>query len=130
MSKHISNMISTINNGQLAKKSFVLLPKQKACENILNVLWDEGFILGYQIYKTKTNLKTMKIFLKYQNGLPAIVLLKMLSKPSLKLYYSVKQLWKIDSSKGFIIMSTNKGFMTSNECKKQVLGGEPFILIK
>lgn len=121
-------MISTINNGQLAKKSFVLLPKQKACENILNVLWDEGFILGYQV--SKTSLNTLKIFLKYQNGLPAIVLLKMLSKPSLKIYYSVKQLWKIDSSKGFIIMSTNKGFMTSHECKKQVLGGEPVILIK
>ena len=128
MSKHISNMISTINNGQLAKKAFVLQPRKKVCENILNVLWDEGFISGYRV--SKTNLNTLKIFLKYQNGLPAIVLLKMLSKPSLKIYYSVKQLWKIDSSKGFIIMSTNKGFMTSNECKKQILGGEPFILIK
>lgn len=121
-------MISTINNGQLAKKAFVLQPRKKVCENILNVLWDEGFISGYRV--SKTNLNTLKIFLKYQNGLPAIVLLKMLSKPSLKIYYSVKQLWKIDSSKGFIIMSTNKGFMTSNECKKQILGGEPFILIK
>ena len=128
MSKHISNMISTINNGQLAKKAFVLHPKQKSCENILNVLWNEGFILGYRVQKKK--VKTIKIYLKYQNGTPAIAVLKMLSKPSLKLYYSVKQLWKIDSSKGFIIMSTNKGFMTSTECKKQVLGGEPIILIK
>lgn len=128
MSKHISNMISTINNGQLAKKAFVLIPKQKVCENILNVLWNEGFILGYRI--SKTNIKIIKIYLKYQNGTSSIAVLKMLSKPSLKLYYSVKQLWKIDSSKGLIIMSTNKGFMTSTECKKQVLGGEPIILIK
>lgn len=128
MSKHISNMISTINNGQLAKKAFVLLPKQKVCENILNVLWNEGFILGYRI--SKTNIKIIKIYLKYQNGTSSIAVLKMLSKPSLKLYYSVKQLWKIDSSKGLIIMSTNKGFMTSIECKKQILGGEPVILIK
>lgn len=128
MSKHISNMISTINNGQLAKKAFVLIPKQKVCENILNVLWNEGFILGYRI--SKTNIKIIKIYLKYQNGISSIAVLKMLSKPSLKLYYSVKQLWKIDSSKGLIIMSTNKGFMTSIECKKQILGGEPVILIK
>ena len=107
MSKHISNMISTINNGQLAKKAFVLIPKQKVCENILNVLWNEGFILGYRI--SKTNIKIIKIYLKYQNGISSIAVLKMLSKPSLKLYYSVKQLWKIDSSKGLIIMSTNKG---------------------
>ena len=128
MSKHISNMISTINNGQLAKKAFVLQAKQKICENILNVLWDEGFILGYKI--SKKNTKTIKIYLKYQNGIPAITVLKRLSKPSLKLYYSVKQLWKIDSNKGFLVMSTNKGFMTSTECKKQILGGEPIVLIK
>lgn len=128
MSKHICNMISTINNGQLAKKSFVLQSKKKACESILNVLWDEGFILGYKI--SKNNFNTIKIFLKYKNGTPAICLLKILSKPSLRVYYSVKQLWKLDSSKGFIIMSTNKGFMTSNACKKQILGGEPLILVK
>ena len=128
MSKHISNMISIINNGQLSKKSFVLQQKKNACESILNVLWDEGFILGYKI--SNNNLNTIKIFLKYQNGSPTICSLKMLSKPSLRIYYSVKQLWKLDSSKGFLILSTNKGFMTSNDCKQQVLGGEPIILIK
>jgi len=128
MNNHISNMISAINNGQLAKKSFVLLPKKKACQNILNVLWDEGFILGYKIPKNSPN--TLKIFLKYQNGSPVINLIKRLSKPSLRVYYSVKQLWKMDSSKGLVILSTNKGFMTNIDCKKFLLGGEPFIIIK
>lgn len=121
-------MIATINNGQLVKKSFVLQSNKKACQGILNVLWDEGFILGYKI--SKNNLDTIKIFLKYKNGLPAICLMKMLSKPSLRVYYSVKQLWKLDSSKGLIILSTNKGFMSSNDCKKFFLGGEPVILVK
>ena len=128
MSKHIYNMIATINNGQLAKKSFVLQSKKKACEGILNVLWNEGFILGYKNLKNDSN--TIKIFLKYQNGIPVIYLIKVLSKPSLKFYYSAKQLWKFDSSKGVIILSTNKGFMSSSECKKKNLGGEPFVLVK
>ena len=118
-------MISTINNGQLAKKSFVLQSSKKLSKKILNVLWDEGFILGY-----KESFHSLKIYLKYQNGSPAISLIKNLSKPSLRIYYSVKQLWKLNSNNGIIILSTNKGFLSDKECKKRNLGGEPFIIVK
>lgn len=128
MNNQISNMIAKIVNGQLAKKPFVLQVKKKACENILNVLWDEGFILGYK--KSKSNQNMLKIFLKYQNNTPVINSIKMLSKPSLRIYYSVKQLWKLNTNNGIIVMSTNKGFMSSNDCKKKTLGGEPFIIVK
>ena len=121
-------MISAISNGQLAKKPFVLKKKKKICEHILNILWDEGFILGYKNSKHKSN--TLKIFLKYQNGSPVIQLIKVLSKPSLRVYYSVKQLWKLEPSKGTIVVSTTKGFMSSSDCKKKTLGGEPFIIVK
>ncbi len=121
-------MVSTINNGQSVKKTFVLQLKKNLCKKILNVLWDEGFILGYKVSKTNTNF--IKIFLKYQNGTPVINKLKILSKPSLRVYYSVKQLWKLDSRNGLIILSTTKGFFTSMDCKKKNLGGEPFILVK
>lgn len=107
-------MISTINNGQLAKKSFVIQSYKKSSSKILNVLWDEGYILGY-----KKSLKSVKIFLKYQNGLPAITLVKVVSKPSLRTYYSVQQLWKLNLSNSLLILSTNKGFLSDKECKKK-----------
>lgn len=118
-------MVSTINNGQLAKKSFVIQSSKTSSKKILNVLWDEGFILGY-----KESFNSLKIYLKYQNGLPVITLIKVISKPSLRVYYSVKQLWKIKSNNGLIILSTNKGFMSDIECKQKNLGGEPCIIIK
>ena len=118
-------MISTISNGQLAKKSFVIQPSKESSKKILNILWDEGFILGY-----KESCNALKIYLKYQNGLPVITLIKNLSKPSLRIYYSVNQLWKLNSNNGLIILSTNKGFMTDKECKKKNIGGEPFIIVK
>ena len=121
-------MISSINNGQMSKKAFVLMQKKKMCEGILNVLWDEGFILGYK--NSKTNLNNIKIFLKYQNGSPAINNLKVLSKPSLRYYYSVKQLWKLDSNQGIIILSTNQGILSQNNCKKKNIGGEPILIVK
>ena len=75
------------------KIQVLILVKKKVCENILNVLWDEGFILGYKNLNKNSN--SIQIFLKYKNGDPVISFLKILSKPSMQIYYSVKQLWKL-----------------------------------
>jgi len=121
-------MVVSIKNAQLARKAYTYQTKKNICESVLNVLWDEGYILGYKISKSYPN--HIKIFFKYKNGKPVINSIKMLSKPSLKFYYSLKQLWKLDSSKGVLIISTTKGLMSLNDCKKYNLGGEPLIIVK
>jgi small subunit ribosomal protein S8 len=128
MKNYLWNMLASINNGLKVKKSFVLQPKKKICQSLLNILWDEGFILGYKI--DETNSKLLKIFLKYKNGKPVIHSLNSISKPGLRIYFSAKQLWKINTINGLLILSTNKGFMSVTECKKLKLGGEPFLVIK
>nr|YP_010377463.1 ribosomal protein S8 [Hemiaulus sinensis]QYB23199.1 ribosomal protein S8 [Hemiaulus sinensis] len=128
MKNYLYNMIANIRNGQIVKKSFILQSKKNICESLLNVLWDEGFILGYKISENNPNV--LKIFLKYKNGKPAINSLKLISKPGLRVYYSVKQLWKLNINNGTIILSTNKGVMSINECKKLNLGGEPILIVK
>ena len=121
-------MFANINNGQMAKKSIIIGPKKKICESFLKILWDEGFISGYRV--SPLNPNKVEIFLKYtKSGKPAINTLKFLSKPGQRVYYSSKQIWKLDSCKTFIIFSTNKGLKSISECKKIKLGGEPLIMI-
>lgn len=121
-------MLNNIKNGQLAKKDVVIQHRKKICESILKILWNEGFILGYQIISSTNKLK---IFLKYsKTGKPAINSLKFISKPSKRIYFSTEEIWKIDSSKAFIIFSTNKGIKAISDCKKQKIGGEPLVIIK
>jgi len=120
-------MFANIRNGQLSKRSFIYQTRKNICEAFLKILWQEGFILGYKIEQTNQN--KLKIFLKYINGRPAINSLKIISKPGRRIYYSKKQIWKLDSSKAFIIFSTNKGLKTIVDCKKLGVGGEPFIVI-
>ena len=124
MKNFLWNMFANIKNGQISKRAFVIQPKKKICESFLKILWTEGFILGYSIENEK-----IKIFLKYVNGRPAINSLNLISRPSRKVYYSVKQIWKIDSQKSFVIFSTSQGFKTIKDCKKLRLGGEPYITI-
>ena len=128
MKNYLWNMFSNIKNSQMAKKSIATSPKTNICELFLKLLWDEGFISGYKT--SSQNNKALDIFLKYtKNGKPVINSLKFLSKPSQRVYYSSKQIWKLDSSKTFIIFSTNLGLKSINECKKNKIGGEPLIII-
>jgi small subunit ribosomal protein S8 len=125
-------MFANINNGQLAKRSFVLHPKKKICEKFLDVLWNEGFILGYKNYfKTvKTYKKDItKIFLKYKNGKPVINLIKPITKPGRRVYFTAKQIWKMNSKNTLVVFSTNKGLRTLNDCKKLKIGGELYIIL-
>jgi small subunit ribosomal protein S8 len=110
------------------RKSFILQKQKKICKSFLNILWDEGYILGYKIYQNNSN--TIKIFLKYnQEGKPVINSLKLISKPGQRINYSIKQIWKINSNKIFIIFSTNKGLLSIIDCKKLNIGGEPLVVI-
>jgi small subunit ribosomal protein S8 len=121
-------MFANIKNGQTAKKSIIIQTRKNMCEHILKLLWDEGFISGYKI--SLENNQKLEIFLKYQKtGKPTINSIKTISKPGKRIYYSAKQIWKMDSSKLFIIFSTNKGLKSITQCKKFKLGGEAFLII-
>jgi small subunit ribosomal protein S8 len=118
-------MFANIKNGQLTNRSFIIQPNKKICQSFLKILWKEGYILGY----TLEEKNKLKIYLKYKNNKPVINSIKLISKPSRRIYYSTKQIWKIDSSKAVIIISTTQGLKTGLECKKLKIGGEPFIII-
>ena len=127
MKNYLWNMFANIKNGQMSGRSVVFQERKKICEAFLKILWAEGFILGYKI--DKKNINKIQIFLKYHKNKPAIHSIKFLSKPSRRLYYSAKQIWKINSNQSFIIFSTNKGLKSILDCKKMRIGGEPFIVI-
>lgn len=127
MRNYLWNMFANIKTGQLAKRNFIFHPRKKTCEYYLNLLWKEGFITGYTIDSKSKN--QIKIFLKYRNGRPVINSLTLISKPSRRIYYSIKQIYKINYNKSFIVFSTNKGLKSITECKKLRIGGEPVLII-
>lgn len=128
MKHYLWNMFANLKNAQKAKKSITLYNNIHNCTLILDILWQEGYILGYRV--SNINKKKIEIFLKYKNGKPVINDFKSITKPSKRVYYSSKQLWKVDFNSGICILSTNKGFMSIEGCKKKNIGGELFIIIK
>ena len=128
MKNTLWNISTNLKNSQISQRNCMCQPKTKLTILFLNILWDEGFILGYKIDNSDSSL--LKIFLKYKKGDPVINSIKFIFKPSRHIYYSVSQLWKLDSKKSLIILTTSKGLMTAHECKKTQTGGKPLFIIR
>nr|QYB23132.1 ribosomal protein S8 [Nitzschia traheaformis] len=128
MTKYAFNMFISIKNSQKSKKSSVNVYRKNLCEAFLKLLWNEGFIAGYKTVSSDN--KKLEVFLKYSDtGNPIINSIKFVSKPSRRIYFSIKQIWKLDSTKTFIIFSTTHGLMSINDCKKNKIGGEPLVIV-
>ncbi len=119
----ISNMLTIIRNGQLAKKSNVIVYYSKIKESIIKILFNEGYIKKYVLLKFK-NLKKILIYLKYFLNKPVINKIKRVSKPSLRIYYNYKNFPIIYSGLGILIISTSLGILTNKEAYKFKVGGE------
>jgi small subunit ribosomal protein S8 len=122
------NISANLKNNQIARRHFFFQPKTKLTIAFLNILWNEGFILGYKIDNSDSSL--LKIFLKFKKKDPVINSIKFVFKPSRNICYSVSQLWKLDSKKSLIVLTTSKGLMTAHECKKTQTGGKPLFIIR
>ena len=127
MENSLIKMFTHIRNGLIAKRPVIFQKRKKGCESFLTVLWNEGFILGYTCCKNNPNI--LKIFLKYYKNRSVIKSIKLITKPSHRIYYSSKQLFKINSIEGLLILSTTRGVMSLSECKKQKIGGEAYVII-
>ena len=128
MKNTLWNISNDLKNTQISRRNFMYYSKTKLLINFLNILWNEGYILGYKICNVNSNL--LKIFFKYKNENSAIKSLRIISKPSRPMFYSLPQLYKLDSKKNLMIFSTSRGLMTINECKQAQIGGKLLLLIK
>ena len=58
---------------------------------------------------------------------PSIRNIVSISKPSCRVYFSLKNIWKLESGVSLVIFSTNKGVCSTKLCKQLKIGGEPLI---
>ena len=95
----LSNLITSIRNGQRAHKLSIKYKTSKLCNKVLDVLSREGYILGYKVVDTNFNTsiesqKEIIIYLKYYNFEPVIHEIKRVSTPGCRIYTSIKNLPK------------------------------------
>ena len=120
----LSDMLARIKNAHRANKSHTSCYCSKLNSNVLGVLKDEGYIRDFQNVKIRDGVDSIKIELKYHNGLPVIKRIKRISKPGIRVYSKIKELPKPYGGLGISIISTPKGVMSDQKARDNNVGGE------
>ncbi|MEJ0021336.1 MAG: 30S ribosomal protein S8 [Candidatus Doudnabacteria bacterium] len=124
MSDTISDMLTRIRNGLMAKKSDVVLPYSNFKHSLAKVLQSEGYIKNVEVKETE-GIKSLSLELKYdKTGTPVISGIKRVSKPGQRIYSTRTEIPKVMGGIGTTIVSTSKGLMTDKEARANKVGGE------
>ena len=141
----ISDMLTRIRNAASRFKTAALtqtppsvtIPHSKLKENILSTMKEEGYILDYRTVPVMRNNEKVNghfnllVDLKFHNGEHVISHMKAVSKPSLRVYKSRRDLPYFKAGMGTVIVSTSKGVMTAKKARRldNGYGGEVLVEI-
>jgi len=124
----ISDMLTRIRNGLLARKAQVVLPYSNFKHSLAKVLQSEGYIQTVDVMEKSEengNMKSLQLVLKYdQTGSPVISEIKRVSKPGQRIYSGRMDIPSVMGGVGTTIISTSKGLMTDKQARKNKIGGE------
>lgn len=123
----ISDMLTRIRNGLMARKRTVQIPQSKIKVEIARILAEEGYISGYEIIEGQP-VSMIEVGLKYYGSRrerrPVITKLQRISKPGRRVYRKRDELPIVLSGTGIAIVTTPKGVMTSERARRERVGGE------
>ncbi len=123
----IANMLVQIKNAQAVSAERVSIPFSAMKFEISKILKEKKFISDVEKKKRKlrkAEVNFLDIMLKYEDGVGAINGIKLISKPSRRMYAKKGELKPVKSGYGISVISTSKGLMTGEDSKKAGLGGE------
>ncbi len=120
----IADMLTVIRNASRAKKDVAEVRNSKLSQEILKVFKENGFITAFKVI-SDTKQGILRIHLYYnKKGVPAILGVKRISKPGLRIYKQADALPRVYGGLGIAVISTSRGIMTDTAARQQKVGGE------
>nr|AVM82646.1 ribosomal protein S8 [Cuspidaria floribunda] len=123
----IAEIITSIRNADMARKRVVRIASTNITENIVKILFREGFIENVRKHREK-NKYFLVVTLRYRRNRKRpyrkFFNLKRISRPSLRIYSYSQEIPRILGGTGIVILSTSRGIMTDREARLEGIGGE------
>lgn len=119
----ISDIFTIMRNALMVKKPTVDIPASNTVKAILELLKKENYIETFKEIEDKKQ-GVLRVYLRYLSGKSAIINIKRISKPSLRIYVKADKIPLVLKGKGLAIISTSKGIVTDNQARELGLGGE------
>ncbi len=119
----IADYLTRVRNAMRARHKRVDVPASNLKRALTRILLEQKFIAGFTEIKDDKQ-GTIRITLKYTDGLSAIQGLDRISKPGLRVYSRAEELPRVLNGLGMAIISTSKGILADKDARAHKLGGE------
>lgn len=123
----IADMLTRIRNALMARHTNVNVPLSKIKVEIARILKEEGYVSDYKV-GDESPIPMINITLKYHGSRrerrPVITKLQRVSSPGRRVYSKRKELPIVRSGTGIAIVTTPNGVMTSQQARRDGVGGE------
>ena len=124
----IGDMLTRIRNANSSFHPDVTMPHSKLKEAVARILHAEGFIDGYEVVPREPQPE-LRITLKYvgkreTTAKRAISEIRLVSKPSRRVYVDKNSVPQPLSGMGLSIVSTSQGLLSDREARERGIGGE------
>ncbi len=119
----LANFLIKLKNASVAGHATTTFPYSKFIHAVSSCLLRAGYIEGFE-KKHKKAGEEIVITLKYNDNGSRIHDVSLISKPSSRMYFGVRDIYPVRNGFGIMILSTPKGVLTESEAKKELVGGE------
>jgi len=123
----VGDMLTRIRNANHRFHPTVTMPHSKLKEAVARILEEEGFIVGYEVIEENPQPRLV-LRLKYKGersqAKRAISGIRLVSKPSRRVYVGKDEIPRPLGGMGICILSTSRGVLSGKKAEEQGIGGE------
>jgi small subunit ribosomal protein S8 len=124
MTDPISDFLTRLRNASKARLEECSAPYSKVKEGLAAILKAEGYIADYATGADESGHKTLIAKLKYVDSAPVITGIRRMSTPGRRVYCRHSEIPLVLNGLGTSILSTSKGLLKDQDCRRGKLGGE------
>ncbi len=124
MTDPIADMLTRIRNANMAKLEKVDMPASKMKIELTKILKEKGFIKSFKVLRDKKQ-GIIRVSMKYLEGSEKLITgIKRISKPGRRVYVDKASIPRVMGGYGVSILSTSRGILTDDACRREGVGGE------
>jgi small subunit ribosomal protein S8 len=124
MNDPVSDFLTRLRNASKAGLAECVSPHSKLKESIAAILKAEGYVVDHSDGTDAAGHKTLVVKMKYVANTPALSNLSSVSTPGRRLYFKYTEIPRVLNGLGISILSTSKGLMKDQDCRRNKVGGE------
>jgi small subunit ribosomal protein S8 len=124
MTDPVSDFLTRLRNSSKAGQAECVSPHSNLRQSLAAILKAEGYITDHHDATDAQGHKTLVVKMKYVAGTPALTRVNRVSTPGRRLYYRYTEIPRVLNGLGIAILSTSKGLLKDQDCRRQKVGGE------